>query len=215
MELVLLVFILSVVFVVVLLWIRADEVTRRQDHVEEQVHELQRSLAKIQRTAGKLSTAPTKVAGQPPEAASHEAAHAAPPAAWPRTAAVAPGPEAVPPRPEPARQALRGWVVPRETPPRPVYGPVMWEVPKPGARRGAGFVQRILQQMGLTPPTAGEGWSRATIEAWLEGRMLAVVGGIALLLGAVFFLSLAFSRGWITEPLRVLIGLVAGAGLLV
>ncbi|HEX7399861.1 MAG TPA: DUF2339 domain-containing protein [Candidatus Limnocylindrales bacterium] len=69
--------------------------------------------------------------------------------------------------------------------------------------------------MGLTPPTAGEGWSRATIEAWLEGRMLAVVGGIALLLGAVFFLSLAFSRGWITEPLRVLIGLVAGAGLLV
>ena len=45
--------------------------------------------------------------------------------------------------------------------------------------------------------------------------MLAVVGGIALLLGAVFFLSLAFSRGWITEPLRVLIGLVAGAALLV
>ena len=45
--------------------------------------------------------------------------------------------------------------------------------------------------------------------------MLAVVGGIALLLGAIFFLSLAFSRGWITEPLRVLIGLVAGAALLV
>lgn len=45
--------------------------------------------------------------------------------------------------------------------------------------------------------------------------MLAVVGGIALVLGAIFFLSLAFSRGWITEPLRVLIGLVAGAALLV
>jgi uncharacterized membrane protein len=40
--------------------------------------------------------------------------------------------------------------------------------------------------------------------------MLAVVGGIAVTLGAAFFLSLAFSRGWITEPMRVLIGLGAG-----
>jgi uncharacterized membrane protein len=37
-----------------------------------------------------------------------------------------------------------------------------------------------------------------------------VVGGIALILGAIFFLSLAFSRGWIGPELRVLIGLVAG-----
>jgi hypothetical protein len=73
----------------------------------------------------------------------------------------------------------------------------------------------MLHELGLTPPTAGERWSRAGLEAWLEGRLLAVVGGIALLLGAIFFLSLAFSRGWITEPLRVLIGLVVGAGLLV
>ena len=75
--------------------------------------------------------------------------------------------------------------------------------------------QRLLLQLGFTPPTAGEGWSRATLEAWLKGRLLAVVGGVALVLGAVFFLSLAFSRGCITEPLRVGIGLVAGGGLFV
>src|SRR5438034_755169 len=34
---------------------------------------------------------------------------------------------------------------------------------------------------------------------------------IALLLGAMFFLSLAFSRGWIGPEARVLIGFVAGA----
>ena len=80
---------------------------------------------------------------------------------------------------------------------------------------GPGLIERALAKLGLAPSAEGELPSRAAIEAWLEGRMLAVVGGIALLLGAVFFLSLAFSRGWITEPMRVLIGLGAGVGLLV
>jgi uncharacterized membrane protein len=80
---------------------------------------------------------------------------------------------------------------------------------------GPSLVDQVLHKLGLTSPTEGEALSRSSIEAWLEGRMLAVVGGIALLLGAVFFLSLAFSRGWITEPMRVLIGLAAGTGLIV
>ena len=52
------------------------------------------------------------------------------------------------------------------------------------------------------------------IEERLAGRALAWVGGLALILGAIFFLSLAFSRGWIGEELRVVIGLVAGAAAL-
>ncbi len=48
------------------------------------------------------------------------------------------------------------------------------------------------------------------LEARLAGRTLAFVGGVALVLGAIFFLSLAFSRGWIGPELRVLMGLVAG-----
>ncbi len=47
-------------------------------------------------------------------------------------------------------------------------------------------------------------------EERFAGRALAWIGGIALVAAAVFFLSLAFSRGWITEPMRVLIGLVGG-----
>ena len=49
------------------------------------------------------------------------------------------------------------------------------------------------------------------IETRLTGQTLAWVGGLALVLGAIFFLSLAFSRGWIGPELRVLIGLVAGS----
>ena len=53
--------------------------------------------------------------------------------------------------------------------------------------------------------------SFADLEEQLSSRLLAWVGGIALVVGAMFFLSLAFSRGWIGPEARVLIGLVAGA----
>ena len=51
----------------------------------------------------------------------------------------------------------------------------------------------------------------ALIEERLAGRVLAFTGGAALILGAVFFLSLAFSRGWIGPPLQVALGLSAGS----
>ncbi|MFI5259273.1 MAG: DUF2339 domain-containing protein [Candidatus Limnocylindrales bacterium] len=81
-------------------------------------------------------------------------------------------------------------------------------------RPADGLVHQVLLKLGFTPPAAGESWSRTALEAWLEGRILAVVGGAALLLGAVFFLSLAFSSGWISEQLRVDTGLAVGACLL-
>jgi uncharacterized membrane protein len=51
------------------------------------------------------------------------------------------------------------------------------------------------------------------LEALLAGRLLAVVGGLALVIGVVFFLGLAFSRGWIGPEARVLLALVAGTAL--
>jgi uncharacterized membrane protein len=51
------------------------------------------------------------------------------------------------------------------------------------------------------------------IEALLSGRVMAWVGGLAILVGSLFFLSLAFSRGWIGPETRVVIGLLAGAAM--
>jgi uncharacterized membrane protein len=63
-------------------------------------------------------------------------------------------------------------------------------------------------------PPVGAGPSPAfslrDLEERFAGRALAWIGGLALIGAAVFFLSLAFSRGWINEPLRVAIGLVGG-----
>jgi uncharacterized membrane protein len=58
----------------------------------------------------------------------------------------------------------------------------------------------------------GPAWSDviADLEEKLTGRVLAVVGGVALVAGAIFFLSLAFSRGWIGPEGRVLIGIGSG-----
>lgn len=44
----------------------------------------------------------------------------------------------------------------------------------------------------------------------LSTRLLAWAGGLALIIGAILFLSLAFTRGWIGPEASVLIGLVGG-----
>jgi uncharacterized membrane protein len=52
------------------------------------------------------------------------------------------------------------------------------------------------------------------IEELVGGRLLAVVGGAAIVLGAIFFFSLAVERGWIGEAARVAIAAVASSALL-
>ena len=59
------------------------------------------------------------------------------------------------------------------------------------------------------------GVSLRDLEERFAGRALAWAGGLALVAAAIFFLSLAFSRGWISEPVRVLIGLGAAVAALV
>ena len=63
-------------------------------------------------------------------------------------------------------------------------------------------------------PTPRPTPSLRELEERFAGRALAWAGGLALVAAAIFFLSLAFSRGWINEPMRVLIGLAAGGAAL-
>src|SRR5688500_4967956 len=53
-----------------------------------------------------------------------------------------------------------------------------------------------------------------SFEDLLGGRVLAWVGGAAVVLGVVFFLVMAASRGWIDEPTRVLLAVVGSTALL-
>src|SRR5437879_6427834 len=79
--------------------------------------------------------------------------------------------------------------------PRPVSEPT----PAPGPAR-----------TGPTVPTV----PRPDLEELLGGRVLGWVGGSAIVLGAVFFLVMAVSRGWIDEPTRVVLAFLGSTALL-
>lgn len=75
----------------------------------------------------------------------------------------------------------------------------------------AGIAPRIPPSAESQPEQAWSIPSLADLERILAGRLLAITGGLALVIGVIFFLGLAFSRGWIGPELRVLAGLTAGS----
>lgn len=56
--------------------------------------------------------------------------------------------------------------------------------------------------------------SREEWEALIGGKILNLIGALALIIGAGFFLQYAFENDWITESIRVLFGFTAGIILL-
>ena len=95
---------------------------------------------------------------------------------------------------------------PKTTPPLPPEPVPASPLPEPEIEASEAVVQAFPEP----PPPAR---TTVDIEALLSGRVLAWIGGLAVLVGSLFFLSLAFSRGWIGPETRVVIGLIAGAAM--
>ena len=93
----------------------------------------------------------------------------------------------------------------RSGPQRPAGPSPQWP-PVPGPQRppAQGPRPSIGAQLGVSVGSLRD------LESRLTGRLLAWVGAAAVVLGAVFFLSLAFSRGWIGPEGRVALGLAGG-----
>src|SRR5947208_16334904 len=64
------------------------------------------------------------------------------------------------------------------------------------------------------PPPASSRPQPRNLEDLLGGRVLAWLGGVAVVLGVVFFLVMAVSRGWIDEPTRVVLAFLGSTVLL-
>ena len=125
----------------------------------------------------------------------------------------------VPAPPEGAAPIAATPVTPGAPIPRPVPtapGPVWNAAVSSAARTAPGVMPGVTASATPTatspakPVPSRPGIPLADLEALVAGRLLAVVGGLALLIGVVFFLGLAFSRGWIGPELRVAMGLVVG-----
>ena len=151
------------------------------------------------------------------------------PQAWPPQQSWSPPPQQ--PRQPPAQQQPQPqdlvWPPPQPSPPAPAQPEHQSRSP----RYADGSAPRVHEP--ATPPAARSGpakptgWTPQTqrsspelgislaslrdLESRLTGRLLAWVGAAAVVLGAVFFLSLAFSRGWIGPEGRVAMGLAGGA----
>lgn len=63
-------------------------------------------------------------------------------------------------------------------------------------------------------PVLGLDFEREGLEDLVGGRVLAWVGGLAVLLGIAFLFALAISNGWIGETARVVLGASGSGGLL-
>ncbi len=95
------------------------------------------------------------------------------------------------------RDTVRGLQRPVETAPPPLplaTEPVIADAPDAGL-----------------PPRA----SADDIEQRIGARWLLYAGMAALILGISYFVKFAFDNGWVSEPLRVLVGLAAGASLVI
>ena len=63
-------------------------------------------------------------------------------------------------------------------------------------------------------PAAAQDDESTSLEDAIGGRLMLWVGAIVLVLGVAFFLKYAFDNEWITESMRVAMGVVAGAVLI-
>jgi len=70
--------------------------------------------------------------------------------------------------------------------------------------RGTPILERLIGRARGT-----EEW-----EALIGGRWMNRIGAVALILGMGFFLKYAFDSNWISQSLRIVIGVIVGAGLL-
>lgn len=67
----------------------------------------------------------------------------------------------------------------------------------------------------VPPPPAPSWTDNINWEQFMGAKLFAWLGGLALFLGVAFFVKFSFEHGWIPPALRVAIGFVIGAGLVV
>ncbi len=92
-------------------------------------------------------------------------------------------------------ELMERWVFPSAAPkPHPQQAPV---------------TPRSTTPVRPAPPSP-----RLDFEEIFGGRVLAWVGGVAILLGIVFLLGIAIDRGWIDETMRTILGLLGSTSLL-
>jgi uncharacterized membrane protein len=163
----------------------------------DRLHESQ--LRALQARVEELESGTRDAFVQTPVVAAPAAPVAPAPAATPAPAAP---PAAVPARTAIPFQPLKARDPQTPVPAPPPVAPRRPEPAAPKAPAGPGVGERIAAQLR-------SGWDQ-----WIAQNLLAVAGGIFVLLGASFFVAVAISNGWLTPWRQVAAALIGGALLL-
>jgi uncharacterized membrane protein len=159
--------------------------------------ELRELRAQLRALEGRNSQAPPAAAPEPRFAAPAPTEVAAPPTEPP----IVPAPDMI------AREAVSEDALPEVARRDDIVEPPAPEVPAPPP----------LPPEHGHPPYAATAETTSTTPEGLEeaigGRLMLWVGTIVLVLGVAFFLKHAFDNNWITESMRVGLGIVVGLGL--
>jgi len=175
---------------------RVAELEERLSEQRDQISTLTGQVSQLRKQA--LETRPAAAPPTPPVAAAPPVAPA-PPAA-PAPAVTTPAP---PPPPRPVAPVAAAPAPPlRPAPAIPAVPPIPPRRPEPPAPPAP----------PSQPPQPA--WS-FDWEQFVGVRLFSAIAGIALVVAAVFFLRYSLDAGWLQPPVRVVIGMLAGIGLLV
>jgi uncharacterized membrane protein len=197
--------------------------TEEQTMDEQRLATLERRLDRVEEAVG-LAVAEAPERPRRVESAAR-AAESAPRAEAPRRAEAARRAEA-PRREEAARRAAEPaawaesarraesstWLAGAAEPMRPRLADVPQAPPAEMTRRG-----RVVDLEEWVLPAARReesAWALPDLEQLLGGRLLALAGGMALLVGFAFFLAIAISHGWLGETARCVIAAVGAFGVI-
>jgi hypothetical protein len=178
-------------------WVISYRLRRRVIDLEDKVS-VQRD--QISSLTTQLTLLRTRLDSQPPTEGQAPRPAAAPPAT----------PTPVTPPPVPA--AARPPAPPAARPPAPVVArPPAASPERPAAPPVPPIPPRRPAPPSEPPPPS---WS-FDWEQFVGVRLFSAIAGIALVVAAVFFLRYSLDSGWLQPPVRVVIGILAGIGLLV
>ena len=121
----------------------------------------------------------------------------------------APAPPPVAPAPKPVPLAPAVAALPPLPPLPPLVPPPVPPTPRPAAA-AAPAPPRPSPPSEPPQPVWSFDWER-----FVGVRLFSAIAGVALVVAAVFFLRYSLDNGWLQPPVRVVIGVLAGIGLLV
>jgi uncharacterized membrane protein len=217
-----------IILLLVLLWVvlpigiivKLLSVQRSNDELKRQVSLLEVRLNRLHESSSAAAPAASREAAKPETVASQPSTA---PAAAPTPVPVAPPSVAVPaPVRTPVLPAAAPVVRAVELPPPLPVGSVPVTAPTASAPAAGGITAGaklppagVEERRALTPAPAPSAASRVNWEQFIGAKGFAWLGGLALLLGVAFFVKYSFEHNLIPADVRMALGYLLGAGLIV